>query len=255
MISIDKLAYTSELRKANPMEKFAFSIITMFLCIALNKIAVSIIIFTIMTLFTIVKGKIPLNIYFKLILLPISFLIMGILTIAINILNNNNGVILSFALFGFKLGVTGNSLMAAGNIFFKALASVSCLYFLTLTTPLFEILIVLRRCKVPKLFVELMSLIYRFIFILLDRANMIFISQSCRMGYSNIKIGYKSIGTLITSLFVSSYKRSQDMYTSMESRCYDGEINLIEYDYKISHKNIVLIIILELILIVVGVVL
>ncbi|AJA47349.1 cobalt ABC transporter, permease protein CbiQ [Clostridium pasteurianum DSM 525 = ATCC 6013] len=255
MISIDKLAYTSDLRKTNPMEKFIFSIITMILCIALNKIVISVIIFTTMTFFIVVKGKIPLNIYFKLILLPVSFLIMGILTIAINVLNNNNAVILSFIVLGFKLGVTEKSLITAGNIFFKALASVSCLYFLTLTTPLFEILIVLRRCKIPKLFVELMGLMYRFIFILMDRANMIFISQNCRLGYSNIKIGYKSIGTLITSLFVSSYKRSQDMYTSMEARCYDGEINLIEYDYKISHKNIVLIVILELILIVVGVIL
>lgn len=255
MISIDKLAYTSKLRYTNPMEKFLLSISTMFLCIALNRILISFIILLIMVCFTIIKGKIPVKTYFKLILLPISFLIMGIVTIAINVLDNSDNVLFSFSIFSLNLGVTSNSLLSAVNIFFKALASVSCLYFLTLTTPIFEILIVLRRCKVPKLFVELMSLIYRFIFILLDTANMIFISQSCRLGYSSIKIGYKSMGKLITSLFISSYKRSQDMYTSMESRCYDGEINLIEYEYKLSYKNVVLIAVFEILLAAVGIIL
>lgn len=255
MISIDKLAYASELRHANPMEKFLFSMITMLLCIALNKILVSLIILLIMVSFTILKGKIPVKIYFKLMLLPISFLIMGIVTIAINILDNNSNALFSFSILNLTFGVTSNSLLTAANIFFKALSSVSCLYFLTLTTPIFEILIVLRRCKVPKLFVELMSLIYRFIFVLLDTANMIFISQSCRLGYSSIKTGYKSMGKLITSLFISSYKRSQDMYTSMESRCYDGEINLIEYEYRISYKNVVLIAVLEIILVSIGIIL
>lgn len=249
MISIDKLAYTSKLRNANPMEKFIFSIITMILCIFLNNIIDSIVIILLMGAITVFKGKIPAKSYGELMLIPLVFLIIGIVTIAVNTIGNSKDVIFSFTIFNVKLGCTKGSVIISSKIFFKALASVSCLYFLALTTPVFELLTVLRKLKVPKLFVELMGLIYRFIFVLLDTANMIFISQNSRLGYSTIKIGYNSLGKLITSLFVSSYKRSQDIYTAMESRCYDGEINLIENNYKISYRDMLIIIIIEIALI------
>lgn len=252
MISIDKFAYTSNLRNANPMEKFIFSIVTMIVCILLNSVIDSVLIILLMSAITIFKGKISAKFYWQLMLLPLVFLIIGIITIAVNVIGNNKDVLFSFTILSIKLGCTKESILISSKVFFKALASVSCLYFLTLTTPIFEILTILRKFKVPKLFVELMGLIYRFIFVLLDTANMIFISQNSRLGYSTIRVGYNSLGKLITSLFVSSYKRSQDIYTAMESRCYDGEINLIENNYKVSYKNMSLIITVEIALILIS---
>lgn len=250
MNSIDKLAYISKLKNTNPMEKFIFSIVTMIICIVLNNIINSILILVIMSVITVARGKIQLGIYIKLMALPVVFLVMGVLTIAINVVGDNNDLIIfSFSVLSIKLGCTYDSILKAVSLFFKSLGSVSCLYLLTLTTPIFEVLSILRRLKVPKLFVELMGLIYRFIFVLLDTANMICISQNSRLGYSTIKSGFNSLGQLITALFISSYKRSQDIYTAMESRCYDSDINLLENNYEISYKNLFLIIVLEIFLI------
>jgi len=252
MISIDKLAYISKLKKVNPMEKFIFSMVTMLVCISLNNIIDSIIILLLMSVITVIFGKIPFEIYIKMLLLPVAFLIVSIFTIAINVVGVSIDVIFSFSIYNIKLGCTYDSILTATRLFFKSLASVSCLYFLTFNTPVFEVLSVLRKLKVPKLFVELMGLIYRFIFVLLDTANMIFISQNSRLGYSTIKIGFGSLGKLITNLFISAYKRSQDIYDAMESRCYDGDINLLENNYTCSYKNITLIIVIEIILIIIG---
>ncbi len=249
MISIDKLAYTSELRKANSMEKFIFSVVTMVVCISLNNMTNSIIILLLMSAMILLKGKIPVKTYGELLLIPLVFLIIGTLTIAINMVPKGEEAIFSFAILGIRLGCTTDSLLTALKLFFKCLASVSCLYFLTLTTPVFEVLSVLRRLKAPKLFVELMGLIYRFIFVLLDTANMIFVSQNSRLGYNSFKNSYNSLGKLITALFISAYKRSLDIYISMESRCYDGEINLFENYSKISYRNILLIFLIEVALV------
>ena len=46
---------------------------------------------------------------------------------------------------------------------FKALGAVSALYMMTLTTPLSEIIAVLRKAHIPKLIIELMNMIYRYI--------------------------------------------------------------------------------------------
>ncbi len=252
MISIDKFAYISELKKVNPMEKIIFAMVTMFVCIALNNIIDSIIILLLMTIITVVKGKISLKTYIKLMSLPLAFLILSVLTIAINVVGTSSGLIFSFSIFNIKFGCTYDSIITAMRIFFKSLASVSCLYFLTLNTPIFEVLSVLKKLKVPKLFVELMGLIYRFIFVLLDTANMIYISQNSRLGYSTLKTGFNSLGKLIANLFISSYKRSQDIYTAMESRCYDGDINLLENNYTYSYKNISLIVVVEIVLIIIN---
>ena len=252
MISIDKLAYTSKLKNVNPLEKFIFSIVTTIMCITLNNIATSIIILLLMSFITVFKGKLPLKNYIALMSLPLAFLIMGVITIAINVVQTSQGLIFSFNVFGVVLGCTHNSILISIRLFLKSLASVSCLYFLTLTTPMFEVLSVLRKLKVPKLFVELMGLIYRFIFVLLDTVNMIYISQNSRLGYSTFGTGLSSLGKLVTCLFISSYKRSQDIYTAMESRCYNGEINLLENYYELSHKNIFLIIVVQVFLIIIS---
>ena len=252
MISIDKLAYTSKLKNVNPMEKFIFAIVTIIMCITLNNIAASIMILLLMSFITVFKGKLPLKNYIQLMSLPLVFLIMGIITIAINVVSTSKGLIFSFSIFDIKLGCTWDSISIAAKLFLKSLACVSCLYFLTLTTPIFEVLSVLRKLKVPKLFVELMGLIYRFIFVLLETVNMIYISQNSRLGYSTYRTGFNSLGKLVTSLFISSYKRSQDVYTAMESRGYDGEINLLENHYALSYKNIVLIIVVEVVLIIIS---
>lgn len=254
MISIDKLAYISELKKVNPIEKFVFAIVTMMVGIWLNNIIVSIIILILMSAIIVLKGKIPFKIYIKLIFIPLAFLIIGVLTIAINVNLKVDSELFSFRILNINFGCTYESILSAIKVFFKSIASVSCLYFLNLTTPFFEILSVLRKLKIPQLLIELIGLIYRFIFVLLDTANMIYISQSSRLGYSTTKIGFNSLGKLITALFISSYKHSQDAYIAMESRCYDGDINVLENNYEYSYKNLLKIIITELILIIIGII-
>ncbi|GFP75577.1 cobalt ECF transporter T component CbiQ [Clostridium fungisolvens] len=252
MFSIDKLAYISELRRVNPTEKFIFAIFTMFICIALNSTVISVIVLLLMSGITVFKGKIPLGTYVKLMSLPLSFLIVGIITIAINIVHSADNLIFGFNILNIKLGCTSESFETATSLFFKSLASVSCLYFLTLSTPLFEVLSVLKKLRVPKLFVELMGLIYRFIFVLLDTVNMIYTSQNSRLGYSTLRLSYNSLAKLISSLFISSYKRSQDIYTAMESRCYDGDIDLLEENYPSLFKNILLIAFTEAALLIIA---
>jgi len=249
MISIDKLSYISQLRKVNPMEKFVGAILTMLLSIYLNNILISVIVIILMGFITVYKGKIPLNSYLALMLIPLGFLIVGVITIAINIGGYTSQTLFGFSFLNVKFGVTEESIIESAKVLFKSLAAVSCLYFLSLSTPIVELLSVLKKLKVPKLFVELMSLIYRFIFIILETVNMIYISQNSRLGYSNLKTSYNSLGKLIGSLFLSSYKRSQDMYTALESRCYDGDINVIENTYKVSYVNLVMIILLEMFLV------
>ncbi|WP_053955478.1 cobalt ECF transporter T component CbiQ [Inediibacterium massiliense] len=248
MISIDKLAYTSTLRRVNPLEKFIFVLSTMMICLICNHMIVSIAVLFTMSFMTVVRGKINFKLYLKFMSIPLAFLIIGIISIALN-MGYSKDFLFSFGVLGLQFGCTKESIGLAVNILLKSFACVSGLYFLSFTTPMIELLSVLKKLKFPSLLIELMSLIYRFIFVLLETVNMIYIAQDSRLGYVDFKSSYYSLGKLITSLFVTSYKKAQDLYISLEARGYDGEIHVIENTYSISYKNLGMMIVFELFLV------
>lgn len=235
------------------MEKFVFSITTMVICLFANSIILSSMILILLSGLTIIKGGLPLSFYIKLMLIPFSFLIMGTLTIAIIFIKPTDTAFFHFHLGNILLGITPNSFLLAFKVFMKALGAVSCLYFLSLTTPMVDLISVLRKLKVPSLFIELMGLIYRFIFLLLETANQMFVAQSSRLGYATLKNGYRSLGQLVSTLFVYSYKRSNNLYTALEARCYNGELKVLEKKYPVSKQNITFIISVDGILLLVTI--
>ncbi|MCR3922639.1 MAG: cobalt ECF transporter T component CbiQ, partial [Firmicutes bacterium] len=203
---------------------------------------------------TTIAGGVPLLYYFKLLLLPAGFLVLAVLTVAVIAVPNQHmlDAIWTFSFWNLSLGVTTSSLATAANLGVKALASVSCLYFLSLTTPMVDLIAVLRKLKFPTLLLELMSLIYRFIFVLMETAEMIFTSQASRLGYKNTKTGYRSLGQLISNLSIRSYKRANDLYTALEARGYTGELRVLEQKRCISVRNIAAIAVVDTLLIVVA---
>ena len=245
MIYIDKCAYSNKLAHVHPLEKFVFVALTMVICLTSNSILIPVAIMIIMSFLTVFKAGIPFKFYLKLMLIPFSFLFLGIISIAINILHNPNEALFSINIFGIYTGVTHQSLIYSSKLFFRSLGSVSCLYFLSLTTPLVDIVSVLRKFKFPEIFLELMSLIYKLIFILIRIAGKIYSSQSSRLGHSTLKNQYRSLGQLVSRLFILSYKKVNDLFISLESRGYTGSLNVIEKQYKFSFKYIAFIVLIE----------
>lgn len=234
MIYIDKYAYISKLSGEDPALKFLFSSATLGVCLWADSIPISLFIVACMAWASVRKGGLPFRFYCKLMLLPMSFLIMGVLTIAVQVSARPEEFLLSYRLRGITVGATGIGLQTAAGLFFKALGAVSCLYFLSLTTPMIEMLSVLRKLKVPRLMVELMGLVYRFIFLLMDMADGMYTAQASRLGYTTLSASYRSLAGMASSLFIRSYKRTQDLYAALESRGYDGEIHVLERRYDVS---------------------
>ena len=249
MINIDQYAYASKLKTIDPMQKFIFSMLTLCVCLWADQIIISIVICFIMGYVTIKLGGTPLPVFVKLLFVPMTFLVIGVLTIAFNISSRPEIFYVSIPIGHTYLGVSKLGILQAIRLFFKVFGSVSCLYFLSLSTPMVDVLSVLRRLKVPSLVVEMMSLIYRFIFVLLETADKMVISQNARLGYINLKRGYHSLGTLASTLFIRAYKKSNDLYTSLESRGYEGDLNVIEQPYEKSTKIIMAAFIVNILLI------
>jgi cobalt/nickel transport system permease protein len=257
MLKIDGFAYTNRLRQVHPLEKAAFAFITMFLCLGFSLPVISCIVILLMAFATVGLARIPVIVYIKLMLLPFLFLLIGVITIAVSVSTQSleAGQLAGITISGITVGLTYNGLITAGGLFFKSLGAVSCLYFLSLTTPAVEMAAVMRKLKFPSLFIELTDLIYRFIFVMLATADEIYISQSSRWGYASLKNSIKSLGQLTAALFVKALHRSQTLFTALSSRGYTGQLNVLTPEYTISINNIILIAIVESTLVVVAILL
>jgi len=249
MISIDKYAYMSKLKRADPMPKLLFTLLTLGVCLWANSIAVALLVLLLMGGLTVCRGGTPFAVFFRLMLIPFSFLMIGVVTIAVNISADREIFLFSLSVFETNLGVTKIGIDSAARLFFKALGAVSCLYFLSLSTPLVDLMLALRRLKVPALFLELMGLVYRFIFVLLETADTMVIAQHSRLGYAGLAAGYRSLGTLAATLFIRSYKRGEALYTALEARGYSGELNVLEERFSTSWTAYLLLVGLNVIII------
>lgn len=247
MITIDKLCYHSRLRYENAGEKFAFAVITLFICVMSRSAAVACIVLAVTGILTVWKGGIPVFRYLRFLTVPLTFLFLSTLAIMFNIRRTPLDLF-AVHLGGWYLTASTHSFFYALQLILTALSAVSCLYFLAFTTPMPDILEVLRKLRCPKLLIELMLLIYRFIFILLDTASAISVSQDCRLGNKDYKTALRSFGMLGSVLMIRAVSRSNRLYDAMEARGYDGTIRVLSENRPPEKKIVAAIVLFELFL-------
>lgn len=226
MIVIDKLCYQSGLRYVNATEKFVYAMFSLLLCVLSRSVWAPLLVFTANGILTVKKGGIPLFRYIKLLMIPLAFLAAGTAAVMINVSRTPMD---AFALPAGEWYITGSceGIRRGLRLCVTALSAVSSLYFLSLNTVMTDILCACRKMHFPPLLMELMLLIYRFIFVLFETAFSITVSQQSRLGNRGFRTRIRSFGMLGASLFILALKRSAALYDAMESRCYDGSIRVL----------------------------
>ncbi len=104
ILHLDDIPYQSPLRKLDPGFKLFFSLGTIVLTIALNRILISAIVFSLMVLLSLLWGKVNLRRYLILLSIPMFFIIVGVLTIMVD-QGKNSLWALAFGIWGFLLPV------------------------------------------------------------------------------------------------------------------------------------------------------
>lgn len=223
---IDKLAYSSRLRNKSPFLKMLFAVGTLLICVSGRSFVVSFLTMALMGYLTVTYSRISLFAYFKMMCAPFAFLIFGTIAIAVNF-SHTPLDLYSVAVGSGYLTVSSESLLYAIRLIVVSLASLSSLYFLALTTTMIDMIAVLRHYRCPWIVIELMMLMYRYIFVLLDMASAMITAQNCRLGNRTIKARINGMGMLLSVLLVKALDKSRKLFDAMESRCYDGEIQVL----------------------------
>ena len=141
-------------------------------------------------------------------------------------------------LFELDVGLTVLEATDAGLAFFvtvllKSWTSVTAAVLLTATTPQIELLRALRAIRVPSIIVTIVSMTYRYLFVLVDEAQRMLRARQSRSasagGRSGGSVAWRArvTGNMAGSLFVRSLDRSDRIYQAMLARGYDGTVRRI----------------------------
>lgn len=236
--TLEYYSYNSKINSWNPHLKFWYSMVLIVLGIILSNIYISISIVFICGFITIFLGKISLKKYIDFFKVPIIFLLISVAVININFSKN----ITDF--YYFNIGdlyiyTTDENIRKSCILFWRALSGVSSMYMLALSTPLNEIIYVMKKARTPKIIIELMYLVYRFIFIMRDSYKSMRKSIESRLGFRDYRISLLSFGKIISNILIISLRKSNSFYDAMESRCYRGEIRFFIKEKRINKKVII----------------
>ncbi|WP_077867069.1 cobalt ECF transporter T component CbiQ [Clostridium saccharobutylicum] len=231
--SIDFYAYASKIRQWNAAFKVYLSVLTLILCIVLDNPYVSVAVIIAMAYLTVIKGGIPITEYLSILAIPITFILISTFTVAIDFSKQPIGQY-NMHLGLFYIFTSQEQLKKMAFLILKIFAAISALQMMTLSTPSSEIIYVLRNLHVPKIIVELMSLIYRYIFILMNVCTKMKNSARSRQGYCDFKTSCYTFGRIASNMLIISLKKANDYYDVMEARCYDGDLVFLEEDKKIE---------------------
>lgn len=109
--------------------------------------------------------------------------------------------------------------LAKGSLVFaRVFNGAALVLLLSMTTPVTELLAVAQRMRISPLFLELVSLAYRYIFVLAEEASSVMSAQKIRLGYHSFVSGLGSFGVLSGMVFVRSYDRAERVATAMKAR-------------------------------------
>ena len=175
------------------------------------------------TLAAAIASRIPTDFFVKRVWLGIP-LFAGIVVIP-SIFFVPGPVLFSVSLGPLTIAPTIPGLMGALLLIMRVGVSVSLAVLLVMTTPWADILKSLRALRVPQVFVLILSMTYRYLFLFLHTVNGIFLARRSRLvAKASGAEQRRWIGSTLGNLMGRSFKMSSDVYAAMLARGFTGEM-------------------------------
>lgn len=226
MRAIDHYAWTNRWRDRHPAEKLLPAFGLLLLTLALPPLTTAPLVLLLALMATVQGAGVPGRVFYKVMLVPATFLLAGAPFLAVSV-DLADGLSLHFSPEGGQLALETT---------LRALAAISCLTFLTLTTPLADWVPLLRRIGVPASMVELILLMYRLIFVFAERVLTGQRAQAARLGYARLDRSLHSTALLAGNLFPRALDRARRLEIGLAARGYTGELRVLAPERPLSWR-------------------
>jgi cobalt/nickel transport system permease protein len=223
---LEDIAQKNELREVNTYLKLTVGLGAILLCLLSTSYIPPLFIALLLTAAILILARVDAKTYAELFIVPLWFAVMSVAGIIL--ITGGQDVFWSWDILpSFTLSITRESINQGMLVFCRVIGGMSAMIFIALTTPMTDIFIVFRQCRVPEVVIDLMMIIYRTIFILMDQVIQIYNAQLMRLGYSTWRESIHSFASLCGAAFIASWDAGEDLIRAMDARCYDGKFALL----------------------------
>lgn len=148
---------------------------------------------------------------------PLVFLVLGSLPVAVHFGGDGWGI--------GPLRFTEDGLVKAAGLLAHGIAGTLGVMVLATTTPMVDLLTWLRGLKVPDPLLEIASLTYRLLFVLLATTQAVLLAQRARLGDdAPMKRRFAAVAGTTGSVILRSWQRASRLQAGLEGRGYEDAL-------------------------------
>ncbi|HMQ33489.1 MAG TPA: CbiQ family ECF transporter T component [Chloroflexaceae bacterium] len=216
---IDRYAHSNAIRCHDPAQKGALALLALTLCLLLDRPLAGLLTVGWMLGLTVLWARVPARVFGRLLLAQALFLTASCAAVAVS-----GGVGAPAAPWVVRagdlwLGTGPAALTTALQPAVRALGCAAALNFLVLTTPVSDLIGLLRRLRAPAALADMLTLTYRAIFVLLASLEQLRSARTAEHGPADAALGGSA--NLAGQLFVEAYRRGVLLQLGLE-RGLDG---------------------------------
>ena len=157
-----------------------------------------------------------------------TFIIIGALIFAIV---TDGETVMRITVFGIAVSFTDAGVSLGLLIYVRATAALLLMLAFAVSTPVPHFSNALKKLKLPNVFVELMVLIYRYTFLLMESVERMHLAAECRFGYCGFRKKLSTTSKLAAGAFIRSMDTAERGQITLQCRNYKGEFrSLSEFE-------------------------
>ncbi|HUK39145.1 MAG TPA: cobalt ECF transporter T component CbiQ [Methanomicrobiales archaeon] len=220
---LDDIAQESAFRHIHPGTKLLLGLGSLVICLVSPSPWVPLISGMVLSCTLVIPARVSPVVYGELLLGPAVFTVLSVVLLLF--LLGGGAVIWRYSPDPWiNLTITEGSLREGILVLCRVFGCSVSLFFITLTTPMTDLFNLMKRARVPVELIDLMMIMYRYVFIFYKHAKEIYLAQKMRLGYGTPKESLRSLSSLCGMLFITSWNAGEDLIRAMDCRCYDGVI-------------------------------
>ena len=230
MFSEDVAARPGLLQRLDPRAKIVGLLVLLVSASLLRNIGTLVVMY-LLTLVVAAASGLPVGFFIKRVWLFIPiFTLIVVLPATLSVITEGKVVVELWTWQGQAEGLTEQGLTSAGLVVMRVAVSISLVVLLTVTTPWIKLLSALRALGVSRIFVLIIGMCYRYIFLLLGSVTDMYEARKSRTvgAVQHDKSARAFVTTSAGALFGKAHYLSEEVHQAMVARAYRGDAKTLQ---------------------------
>ena len=225
---IEQSAYANRWRAVSPAAKAVFAVCGIVAAFAAVSPAAALAVAALLAASTTLGAKVPPGRYLRVAAPALFFLATSCLSLAFSLDTD----------LAWRLAPDG--VLRIAQVGSRSLGALAALLFLVMTTPLIDLIALLRRLKTPEVLLDIMVLCYRMLFVFSAAVHDTLTAQSARLGYATPRLALRSLGGLTANLTLQVWQRAHDLNVAAQARNNAGPLRFLEPRFEHVQRDVAL---------------